>query len=87
MQRALACHEEALRVCSMCKKLRNIEVLQEILSVAYKRSRLKFPQQDWGEDFLSLVQAPDILRKNIVFAFEKVFIWNVHVISKSYAHV
>ncbi|KAJ6666046.1 hypothetical protein lerEdw1_000950 [Lerista edwardsae] len=63
LQRALACHEEALRVCSMCKKLRNIEVLQEILSVAYKRSRLKFPQQEWGEDFLSLVQAPDILPK------------------------
>ncbi|XP_060110102.1 rhophilin-2 [Heteronotia binoei] len=63
LRRALVYHEEALQVCALCKKLRNIEILQEILSVAHKRSCLKYSQQEQEDDFLSLVQAPDILPK------------------------
>nr|XP_020668313.1 rhophilin-2 isoform X3 [Pogona vitticeps] len=63
LKRALVCHEEALRVCSLCKKLRNIEVLQQILVVAHKRSLLKYSQQEVEDDFLSLLPAPDILSK------------------------
>ncbi|XP_048371823.1 rhophilin-2 isoform X2 [Sphaerodactylus townsendi] len=63
LQRAIVYHEEALRACGLCKKLRNIEVLQEILSIAHKRSCLKYSQQEQEDDFLSLVQAPDILPK------------------------
>uniref|UniRef100_A0A803T8R5 Rhophilin Rho GTPase binding protein 2 n=1 Tax=Anolis carolinensis TaxID=28377 RepID=A0A803T8R5_ANOCA len=63
LKRAIVHHEEALRVCSMCRKLRNIEVLQEILSVAHKRSLLKYSQQELEDDFLSLSSASDILPK------------------------
>ncbi|XP_053127489.1 rhophilin-2 [Hemicordylus capensis] len=63
LQRAVVYHEEALWVCGLCRKLRNIENLQEILSVAHKRSLVKYSQQEQEDDFLSLVQAPDILPK------------------------
>lgn len=61
LRKAIVYHEEALRVCGLCKKLRNIEVLQEVLTAAHKRSLLKYAQQETEDDFLSLIQAPDIL--------------------------
>uniref|UniRef100_A0A8C5RMJ9 Rhophilin Rho GTPase binding protein 2 n=1 Tax=Laticauda laticaudata TaxID=8630 RepID=A0A8C5RMJ9_LATLA len=61
LHKALLYHKEALRVCSLCTKLRNIEILQEILSVAHKRSLLKYTQQEQIDDFFSLVPAPNIL--------------------------
>ncbi|OXB67770.1 hypothetical protein ASZ78_010372 [Callipepla squamata] len=63
LRKAIVYHEEALRVCGLCKKLRNIEVLQEVLTAAHKRSLLKYAQQETEDDFLSLIQAPDILPK------------------------
>uniref|UniRef100_A0A8C5UF58 Rhophilin-2 n=1 Tax=Malurus cyaneus samueli TaxID=2593467 RepID=A0A8C5UF58_9PASS len=64
LRKAIIYHEEALRVCGLCKKLRNIDVLQEVLTAAHKRSLLKYAQQETEDDFLSLIQAPDILRKS-----------------------
>ncbi|XP_065704635.1 rhophilin-2 isoform X2 [Patagioenas fasciata] len=63
LRKAIVCHEEALRVCGLCKKLRNIDVLQEVLTAAHKRSLLKYAQQETEDDFLSLIQAPDIIPK------------------------
>uniref|UniRef100_A0A8C6ZND6 Rhophilin Rho GTPase binding protein 2 n=2 Tax=Nothoprocta perdicaria TaxID=30464 RepID=A0A8C6ZND6_NOTPE len=63
LRKAIVYHEEALRVCGLCKKLRNIDILQEVLTAAHKRSLLKYAQQDKEDDFLSLIQAPDILPK------------------------
>ncbi|NWR58812.1 RHPN2 protein, partial [Bucorvus abyssinicus] len=63
LNKAIVYHEEALRVCGLCKKLRNIDVLQEVLTAAHKRSLLKYAQQETEDDFLSLIQAPDILPK------------------------
>ncbi|NXW15956.1 RHPN2 protein, partial [Circaetus pectoralis] len=63
LRKAIVYHEEALRVCGLCKKLRNIDVLQEVLTAAHKRSLLKYAQQETEDDFLSLIQAPDILPK------------------------
>ncbi|NXA26921.1 RHPN2 protein, partial [Ibidorhyncha struthersii] len=63
LHKAIVYHEEALRVCGLCKKLRNIDVLQEVLTAAHKRSLLKYAQQEKEDDFLSLIQAPDILPK------------------------
>ncbi|XP_029821451.1 rhophilin-2 [Manacus vitellinus] len=63
LRQAIVSHEEALRVCGLCKKLRNIDVLQEVLTAAHKRSLLKYAQQETEDDFLSLIQAPDILPK------------------------
>uniref|UniRef100_A0A8B9QAD2 Rhophilin Rho GTPase binding protein 2 n=1 Tax=Apteryx owenii TaxID=8824 RepID=A0A8B9QAD2_APTOW len=56
LRKAIVYHEEALRVCGLCKKLRNIDVLQEVLTAAHKRSLLKYAQQDKEDDFLSLIQ-------------------------------
>lgn len=63
LRKAVVYHEEALRVCGLCKKLRNIDVLQEVLTAAHKRSLLKYAQQEKEDDFLSLIQTPDILPK------------------------
>ncbi|KAJ7411155.1 Centrosomal protein of 89 kDa [Willisornis vidua] len=63
LRKAIVYHEEALRVCGLCKKLRNIDVLQEVLTAAHKRSLLKYAQQETEDDFLSLIQAPNVLPK------------------------
>ncbi|NXF08094.1 RHPN2 protein, partial [Smithornis capensis] len=60
---AIVHHEEALRVCGLCKKLRHIEALQEVLAAAHKRSLLKYGQQETEDEFLSMGRAPDILPK------------------------
>uniref|UniRef100_A0A8D0H601 Rhophilin-2 n=1 Tax=Sphenodon punctatus TaxID=8508 RepID=A0A8D0H601_SPHPU len=63
LRKAIVYHEEALRVCDLCKKLRNIDILQEILNVAHKRSLLKYSRQEQNDDLLSLMETPDILPK------------------------
>ncbi|KAK2492492.1 hypothetical protein MC885_007925 [Smutsia gigantea] len=63
LRRAVAYHEESMREAGLCKKLRNIEVLQEVLSVAHQRSRLKFNQHQEADDLLNLFEAPDIISK------------------------
>ena len=50
-----------MREASLCKKLRNIEVLQDVLSVAHERSRLKYAQHQDDDDLLNLIDAPDII--------------------------
>lgn len=61
LRRAVAYHEESTREAGLCKKLRNIEVLQEVLSAAHQRSRLKFNQHQEADDLLNLFEAPDII--------------------------
>ncbi|XP_069495263.1 rhophilin-2 [Ambystoma mexicanum] len=63
LRKAIICHEEALRVSCLCRKLKNIEILQEILSVAHKRSLQKYSQHQKEDDFLNLIEAPDIVCK------------------------
>ena len=50
-----------MREASLCKKLRNIEVLQEVLSAARQRSQLKYSQLREDDDLLNLTDAPDIV--------------------------
>ncbi|KAG8144049.1 hypothetical protein E2320_001177 [Naja naja] len=50
-----------IKMAQEVAKLRNIEILQEILSVAHKRSLLKYTEQEQKDDFFSLVPAPNIL--------------------------
>lgn len=61
VRRAVALHEESVREASLCKKLRNIEVLQEVLSAAHRRSQLKDAQLQEDDDLLDLIEAPDIV--------------------------
>ncbi|XP_036202204.1 rhophilin-2 isoform X1 [Myotis myotis] len=63
LRKAIAHHEESVRGVSLCKKLRNIELLQEVLSVAHQRSRLKYTQHQEDDDLLNLIDAPDIISK------------------------
>ncbi|XP_053557532.1 rhophilin-2 isoform X2 [Bombina bombina] len=57
-------HEEAIRLSNLCSKLRNIDMLQEILSAFHKRSQLKYSQHEKDDDFLNLISAPDIVSKS-----------------------
>ncbi|XP_011370156.1 rhophilin-2 isoform X1 [Pteropus vampyrus] len=63
LRRAITHHEESVREVSLCKKLRNIEVLQEVLSVAHQRSQLKYTQHQEDDDLLNLIDVPDIVSK------------------------
>ncbi|XP_069854660.1 rhophilin-2 [Dipodomys merriami] len=63
LQRAITHHEESLREASLCKKLRNIHVLQEVLTAAHQRTRLKYDQHREEDDILNLMDAPDIVSK------------------------
>ncbi|XP_072823365.1 rhophilin-2 [Vicugna pacos] len=61
--RAITHHEESMREASLCKKLRNIEVLPEVLSAAHQRSQLKYTQLREDDDLLDLMDAPSIISK------------------------
>ncbi|XP_048224727.1 rhophilin-2 isoform X2 [Perognathus longimembris pacificus] len=63
LQRAVTHHEESLREASLCKKLRNIHVLQEVLMAAHQRTQLKYEQHREEDDILNLMRAPDIVSK------------------------
>ncbi|CAH2324210.1 rhophilin-2 isoform X1 [Pelobates cultripes] len=63
LAKAIASHEEAIRLSNLCSKLRNIDVLQEVLCAFNKRSQLKFSQHQRTDDFLNLLTAPDIVGK------------------------
>lgn len=56
-------HEEALRIHSLCKVLRKMDILQEVLCLAHKRSLGKYLEIDHEEDFFETADAPDIHRK------------------------
>lgn len=47
----------------MCKILRKMDILQEVLSFAHKRSLSKYSEIDHEEDFFETGDAPDIHRK------------------------
>uniref|UniRef100_A0A8B9QR32 Rhophilin Rho GTPase binding protein 1 n=1 Tax=Anas platyrhynchos TaxID=8839 RepID=A0A8B9QR32_ANAPL len=53
LKKAIMKHEEAMRIHGLCKILRKMDILQEVLSFAHKRS----------EDFFETGDAPDILPK------------------------
>lgn len=61
LYKALTHHEEATREASLCKKLRDIQVLQEVLSAAHQRTRLKYTQHQEDDDLLNLTDAPNIV--------------------------
>lgn len=52
-----------MRIHGLCKILRKMDILQEVLSFAHKRSLSKYSEIDHEEDFFETGDAPDILRK------------------------
>ncbi|XP_029464259.1 rhophilin-2 [Rhinatrema bivittatum] len=63
LRSAIVSHEEAMRVSGLCRKLRHIDILQEILSAAHKRSFQKYSMHEKEDDFLNLLDAPNIVSK------------------------
>uniref|UniRef100_A0A674BQV6 Rhophilin Rho GTPase binding protein 1 n=1 Tax=Salmo trutta TaxID=8032 RepID=A0A674BQV6_SALTR len=53
-------HEEAMRVHGLCKILRKMDILQEVLSFVYKRSLDKYSEMDREDDFEETAEAPEI---------------------------
>ncbi|XP_029542758.2 rhophilin-1 [Oncorhynchus nerka] len=60
LRRALIRHEEAMRVHSLCKILRKMDILQEVLSFVHKRSLDKYSEMDREDDFDETAEAPEI---------------------------
>ncbi|XP_037675884.1 rhophilin-2 [Choloepus didactylus] len=63
LRKAIAHHEASMWEASLCKKLRSIEVLQDVLSAAHQRTQLKYSQYQEDNDLLDLVEAPDVVSK------------------------
>ncbi|XP_039609685.1 rhophilin-1 [Polypterus senegalus] len=60
LKKAIIKHEEAMRIHSLCKTLRKIDILQEVLSFTHKRSLNKYSEIDHEDDFFETGEAPDI---------------------------
>uniref|UniRef100_A0A665WF22 Rhophilin, Rho GTPase binding protein 1 n=1 Tax=Echeneis naucrates TaxID=173247 RepID=A0A665WF22_ECHNA len=51
LRRAVIRHEEAMRVHGLCKILRKMDILQDVLSLTHKRSLDKYSELDREDDF------------------------------------
>uniref|UniRef100_A0A667YKK4 Rhophilin Rho GTPase binding protein 1 n=1 Tax=Myripristis murdjan TaxID=586833 RepID=A0A667YKK4_9TELE len=60
LRRAVIRHEEAMRVHSLCKILRKMDILQDVLSIMHKRSLDKYSELDQEDDFDETAEAPEI---------------------------
>ncbi|XP_042340090.1 rhophilin-1 isoform X3 [Plectropomus leopardus] len=60
LRRAVIRHEEAMRVHSLCKILRKMDILQDVLSLTHKRSLDKYSELDREDDFDETAEAPEI---------------------------
>uniref|UniRef100_UPI00398E99B9 rhophilin-1 isoform X2 n=1 Tax=Pristiophorus japonicus TaxID=55135 RepID=UPI00398E99B9 len=60
LKKAIIKHEEAMRIHSLCRILRKMDILQEVLAVAHKRSLKKYSEIDREDDFFDTVEAPEI---------------------------
>lgn len=58
-----------MRIHGLCKILRKMDILQEVLSFAHKRSLSKYSEIDHEEDFFETGDAPDILRKYFILFY------------------
>ncbi|XP_075437575.1 rhophilin-1 isoform X3 [Ascaphus truei] len=60
LKKTIMKHEEAMRIHGLCKILRKMDILQEVLTLAHKRSLNKYSDIDHEEDFFETGEAPDI---------------------------
>ncbi|XP_030232540.1 rhophilin-2 isoform X2 [Gadus morhua] len=63
LRRAVMSHEEALRVHGLCRHLKKLDVLEEILQASLERSKDKFSANDNKDEFTDYMEAPDIISK------------------------
>ncbi|XP_066572242.1 rhophilin-1 isoform X2 [Amia ocellicauda] len=63
LKRAVIQHEEAMRIHGLCKILRKMDILQEVLSFTHRRSLDHYSTIDREDDFFSICDVPDVLPK------------------------
>ncbi|XP_041100514.1 rhophilin-1 isoform X2 [Polyodon spathula] len=63
LKKAVMMHEEAMRIHSLCKILRKMDILQEVLSFAHKRSLGCYSEIDHEDDFFETAEAPPVRPK------------------------
>ncbi|XP_031443371.1 rhophilin-2 isoform X2 [Clupea harengus] len=63
LRRAILEHEEALRIYSLCRELRRLDILGDILQATLKRSLAKFALHEDEDEFTDYMEAPDINSK------------------------
>ncbi|XP_048885973.1 rhophilin-2 isoform X2 [Brienomyrus brachyistius] len=63
LRRAILAQEEAIRCQSLCRHLRKLDVLHDILQAAHQRSLAKFTENDAEDEFTDHMDAPDIVPK------------------------
>ncbi|MED6289308.1 hypothetical protein CHARACLAT_001575 [Characodon lateralis] len=60
LRRAVMRHEEAMRVHGLCKILRKMDILQDVLCQTHKHSLEKYLELDREDDFDETAEAPEI---------------------------
>ncbi|XP_052603996.1 rhophilin-1 isoform X2 [Peromyscus californicus insignis] len=63
LKRAILGQEEALRLHTLCRVLRTVDLLQVVVTQALRRSLAKYSELEREDDFFEAVEAPDILPK------------------------
>lgn len=64
LQRAIMGNEEAIRTHALCRHLRKLDILNDILQASHKRSLAKFEQYEKEDEFTDYMIAPDIICKS-----------------------
>uniref|UniRef100_A0A3Q3X9F1 Uncharacterized protein n=1 Tax=Mola mola TaxID=94237 RepID=A0A3Q3X9F1_MOLML len=70
LRRAVIRHEEAMRVHSLCKILRKMDILQDVLALSHKCSLDKYSELDREDDFDETAEAPEIQGKVILMVLQ-----------------
>ncbi|KAG7254547.1 hypothetical protein CRUP_004870 [Coryphaenoides rupestris] len=55
-------HEEAMRLHGLCRTLRRMDLLQDVLSLAHRRALDRYSELDREDDFHETSEAPEIQR-------------------------
>lgn len=63
LKRAILGQEEALRLHTLCRVLRKVDLLQVVVTQALRRSLAKYSELEREDDFFEAVEAPDIQPK------------------------
>lgn len=63
LKRAILGQEEALRLHTLCRVLRKVDLLQAVVTQALRRSLAKYSELEREDDFFEAVEAPDIQRE------------------------
>lgn len=63
LKRAIMGQEEALRLHTLCRVLRKVDLLQVVVTQALRRSLAKYSELEREDDFFEATEAPDIQRE------------------------